>query len=85
MPYMHNYVFNSPEELIEPYESRLLYDDEAHHGIMQKITEEKLDRILDFLKFRTAKSICPDPYRPGHRSIPFFKPEDPGTTGFPFF
>lgn len=52
-------VPNFSKTQIEAYESRLLYDDEANHGIMQKITEEELDRILDFLKFRTIKKDQP--------------------------
>jgi NADH:ubiquinone oxidoreductase subunit D len=35
-------VPNFSRTQIEAYESRLLYDDEANHGIMQKITEGHL-------------------------------------------
>lgn len=52
-------VPNFSRTQIEAYESRLLYDDEANHGILKKITEEELDRILDFLKFRTVKKELP--------------------------
>ncbi|HEX4875878.1 MAG TPA: c-type cytochrome [Chitinophagaceae bacterium] len=46
---------NFSKTQIEAYEARLLYDDQANHGILQKITSEELDRILDFLKLRTIK------------------------------
>lgn len=52
-------VPNFSQTQIEAYESKLLYDDEANHGILQKITSEELDRILDFLKFRTVKKGLP--------------------------
>jgi cytochrome c553 len=44
---------NFSKTQIENYESKILYDDQDNHGVLQKITAEELDRILDFLKFRT--------------------------------
>ncbi len=43
---------------IESYEAKLLYDDEANHGILKKITERDLDNILEFLKFRTDRGTA---------------------------
>lgn len=48
---------NFTQTQIELYKSTALLDDPKNHAVAQKVRMEDLDRILDFLSFRTRSGI----------------------------